>query len=107
MTKAAALKKRYVLFHYKGPENSGEMIKRGIYNEALKFFGEFGLSKIALKLISFDEKTKTGILRCERAAKDDVLGFLAIVSSVNGKKARLVAVRSSGTLAALERKSSA
>ena len=52
MTKATALKKRYIMAEVKfaSDENLGENdIKRAIYNEALKFFGEYLLSFVALK----------------------------------------------------------
>lgn len=102
MVKARALKKRYILFELRGPDMQEDRLKRAIYAEALKFFGEFGLSKVALKLVKYDPSKKTGVLRCERAHLDEVLGFLALVDSLDGRDARLVAGRSSGTLKALE-----
>lgn len=102
MTKASALKKRYILFRYSGPERDEEGLKRALYAEALRFFGELGLSYVALKLVKYDQKSKTGILRCERGHLDRTLGFLALVNSLDGSDARLSAVRSSGTLKSLE-----
>ena len=102
MTKAAALKKRYILFSYSGADKDEESIKRAIYAEALKFFGELGLSYVALKLVKYDQKSKSGVLRCERNHLDKTLGFLALLSSLDGSEARLSAVKSSGTLKSLE-----
>lgn len=103
MVRASALKKRYILFQVKCESEIGEDdVKRGIYNEALKFFGEFGLSKISLKFIEFDASSKTSIIRCARDHYKDVLGFLALVSSLNGKKARTIAKRASGTIRSLK-----
>lgn len=101
MTKARALKKRYILFRFSGPELDEGQLKRKLYHEALRFFGEFGLSFAALKLVSFDPKTSTGIIRCQRDSQDNVLGFLALLSSIEGTEARLVALKSSGTLKSL------
>lgn len=106
MAKAGSLKKRYILFELRAePRGHGavdeESLKRAIYAEALKFFGEFGLSHAALKLVGYDKNKKTGILRCERDYLDNVLGFLALVSSLDGSPARLVAMKSSGTLRSL------
>lgn len=102
MVKANSLKKRYIAFRISGPELDEEHAKRAIYAEALKFFGEFGLSHVALKLVSFDKGTKSGILRCERAHLDSVLGFLALVCSLDGAEARLLSLKSSGTVKSLE-----
>ena len=99
MTKAGALHKRYVLFEYEGKPIDESALKPLLYAEALKFFGELGLSYAALKLISFDGKS--GIIRCERNYLDKVLGFLALLSSLDGSDARLRAVKSSGTLKGL------
>jgi RNase P/RNase MRP subunit POP5 len=103
MVKVGALKKRYVLFRLQGPDTEEQSLKRAIYGEALKFFGESGLSEAALKLVSYDHEKKTGILRCERGYLKKVLGFLALVDSLNGSEARLVSITSSGTIQGLER----
>jgi len=103
MVKVRSLKKRYVLFRLQGPDMEEHALKRAIYAEALKFFGELGLSEAALKLVSYDPAKKTGILRCERGYLEKVLGFLALVNSLNGSEARLVSLKSSGTLQGLER----
>ena len=101
MTKARALKKRYVLFTYSGPEAGADALKRILYAEALSFFGELGLSHAALKLVSYDAAEKKGIVRCERDHLDEVLGFLALLSSLNGSPARIKAQKSSGTIKGL------
>lgn len=102
MVRVDSLKKRYIAFRLNSSITDPEKLKRSIYAEALKFFGEFGLSEAALKLHSYDSKTKIGILRCERSYLERVLGFLALVSSLDGTEARLVALKSSGTLKSLE-----
>ena len=101
MTKADALRKRYILFELRGAEFDAPTLKRGLYNEALKFFGEYGLSFVALKLEDFYPSTKKGFLRCERGELDKVLGFLALIHSLDGKPARIVTLKSSGTIKGL------
>lgn len=102
MTKARALKRRYILFEIRSPaEMAEERLKRALYAEALKFFGEYGLSYAALKLVSFDKDKKTGIIRCEREYLDRVLGFLALLGALDGAEARLVTLKSSGTIKSL------
>ncbi len=100
MVKARALRKRYILFSYEGKSIDETAFKHALYKEALKFFGEFGLSEAALKLISFDGKA--GIIRCERDYCERMSGFLALLSSMDGSDARLRVFKSSGTLKALE-----
>jgi RNase P/RNase MRP subunit POP5 len=101
MTRARSLKKRYVLFELRGAEYDEEKLKRSLYAEALRFFGEFGLSYAALKLVSYDKAKKQGILRCERDCMGEVLGFLALLDSLDGTPARVVSLKSSGTLKSL------
>ncbi|MBU0532486.1 Rpp14/Pop5 family protein [Candidatus Micrarchaeota archaeon] len=96
MVKVLSLKKRYIAFELRGKEMNEKELKHAIYTEALTFFGEYGLSYAALKLIEYNPVTKRGILRCERDYKDKVLGFLAL------SEIRLVALKSSGTLKSLE-----
>jgi len=98
MVKAAAMKKRYIAFELRGPQTEEESLKRAIYAEGLRFFGEYGMSFAALKLVEYFPDKKIGLIRCERSRLDDVLGFLALIDSLNGRQARLVALSSSGTL---------
>ncbi len=102
MAKSGSLRKRYVLFRFRGPIMDEEQLKRALYAEALRFFGELGLSHAALKLVSFDKSAQEGIIRCERGHLETVLGFLALISSLEGSDTRFIAVKSSGTLKSLE-----
>jgi ribonuclease P/MRP protein subunit POP5 len=104
MVKAGSLRKRYISFEFRGFESDSESLKRSLYAEALKFFGEYGLSHVALKLVEFDPAKKTGIIRCERSHLEEVLGFLALVDSLDGKPARLRSKISSGTIAGLNKR---
>ena len=102
MVKADSLKKRYVAFALKGVDMGAEVLKHAIYSEALRFFGELGLSTVALKLVAYDHPKKIGILRCERSQLERVLGFLALISNLDGAPARLIAIKSSGTIKTLQ-----
>jgi len=101
MVKAGSLRKRYIAFELRGQQMDAEMLKRALYAEALRFFGEYGLSFVALKLVEYFPDKKIGIVRCERGKLEDVLGFLALADSLDGKAARVVALKSSGTLRTL------
>lgn len=105
MVRARALKKRYIAFTIKSTAQfNEERVKHAIYEEALTFFGEYGLSFVALKLVKYDAKNNVGILRCARGQYNEVLGFLALVNDLDKTKARTIVIASSGTLAALSRK---
>jgi RNase P/RNase MRP subunit POP5 len=108
MVKAKALRKRYIAFKVRSGTAIGEEeLKHSLYKEALKFFGEYLLSFVALKLVSFDSRTSTAIIRCSRDFSDESLGFLALVSSLNGKKARTIAIATSGTIKGVQKKCNA
>ena len=94
MTKASALKKRYILFESQVPYNSVEF-ERMMYTESQKFFGEYGFSKVAFKIIGYDGKH--GIIRCARDYVFECLGFLALLS-----QPRVIAQGSSGTIKSLK-----
>lgn len=107
MGKADALKKRYIACEVKfaeGPSASEVEIKKGIYNEALRFFGEYLLSFVALKFHAYDPSRHLVVLRCRRNFTYETLGFLALVRSLNGRKARTRARAISGTMKGIERK---
>lgn len=95
------LKKRYISFILEGDLTEKEL-SREIYRYSLSFFGEYGLSKRTIKLLEFSGKE--GILLVNRDAADEVLGMLALINELGGKPARLIAKRTSGTIAALKRK---
>ncbi len=106
MVKASALRKRYILatVQFADTRTSNESeLKRGIYNEALKFFGEYLLSFVALKFVEYVEAKKTILIRCNRDFYHEVLGFLALIGSLNGIKARVIAKRVSGTIKGAKR----
>ena len=95
------LKKRYVSFQFKG-NFTEEELSRALYKYSLKFFGEYGLSSRTIKLIEFSGSK--GVLLINRDAVEETLGMLALISELEGKPARLIAKRASGTLRALREK---
>ena len=97
-------KQRYILFGLVGRErdalDEGE-IRDFIFSHFISFFGEEGFASLAFKLISYDAKKKRGVIRCERSRTMQCIGALALISSMNGKEARLESLRASGTIRAL------
>ncbi|VVB98563.1 Ribonuclease P protein component 2 [uncultured archaeon] len=105
MYSAMKLKKRYIVFKASAEAAlSGEDVKSGLYAFLLKFFGEYGYSKLAYKLLQYEEKTGFGLIRCERSSLHEILGALALIENLNGKKARTIALASSGTIKTLKDK---
>ena len=90
------MKKRYILFKTSDWINAKEA-KELLEKRALAFFGEWGLSKVVIKIIEFNEEEQMGIILCNRENFNEVLGFLALPS-----KKRFIALKSSGTLRALK-----
>lgn len=97
------LKKRYIVFQVKSSESLSEKdVNGGLYYFFLKFFGEYGYSKLAYRLLQYNEKTNLGLIRCERSSLYDLLGALALIENLNGKKTRTIALASSGTIKTLK-----
>lgn len=101
MYSALKFKKRYIVFQTKGENALEEDIKHGLYSFLLKFFGEYGYSELGYKLLQYDEKSGMGLIRCDRGALYKILGALALIENVNGKKTRTIALASSGTIKTL------
>ena len=105
MYSAMRLKKRYAVFQVKSDANLSEReVNEGISAFFLRFFGEYGHSKLSFRLLQYDDEKKLGILRCERGALKEVLGALALIDSLGQKKARAVSLASSGTIKSLREK---
>lgn len=99
-------KKRYIAINLRSDGSfSEEELKRALYKESLKFFGEYLSSFVALKLISFDVSKRIAVIRCNKDFVYETLGFLALINSLDGKRTRTVAFETSGTIKGLERKS--
>lgn len=99
----ARLKKRYVKFTLEG-DFTKEELSRALYKYSLRFFGEYGLSSRTIRLIEFDGKE--GVILADRKGANEVLGMLALISTLEGRPARIIPALTSGTLASMKRKSS-
>ncbi len=105
MYSAQRLKKRYIVFKTSSEAKlSEEDVKSGLYAFLLKFFGEYGYSQLSYKLLQYEAKESMGLIRCERGSLQELLGGLALIENLNGKKARTIALASSGTIKTLRDK---
>jgi RNase P/RNase MRP subunit POP5 len=99
------LNRRYVLGQVKGKlaEKSESEVRNAIFSCVLGFFGEQGFSALAFKLISYDGQSKRFIVRCERGKEKELVACFALANPESG--ARFETLRTSGTIAAIKRKS--
>ncbi|MFA5077272.1 MAG: Rpp14/Pop5 family protein [Candidatus Micrarchaeia archaeon] len=105
MYSAMRMKKRYVVFAVKSAAPASEEdVKKGMYAFLLRFFGEYGYSKLSYKFMQYEQKEGLALARCSRDSLNDMLGALALIENLNGKKARTTALASSGTLKTLREK---
>ena len=97
-------KERYILFEAACEMPVGEAdAKKAAYSAVLSFLGEYGWSLANPKFISYDAKSRLGILRCDHKEVAKVKAALALCSSIGGKKAALRLKKTSGTIAGLRR----
>lgn len=97
------MKKRYILFTLKGDLDK-DALSKGIYKHSLKFFGEYGLSTHIIRLIEFDGRKKEGIILVNRDGIGETLGMLALINEIDGKPARIISKKTSGTISSLKEK---
>lgn len=101
MAKALYPKKRYVAFKINGPDR--DSISPGtawdhVSNSMFSFLGSLGMSKARFKKIGLDMGSKKGIFRVSNAMHRRSLGCLVISGPIQGKKARIQVLLSSGSL---------
>ncbi len=101
MAKALYPKKRYVAFKAIGPDREkvdSMSAWRHISDSLFMFLGSLGMSRARFKKIAFDEQSKKGVFRISNSMHRKTLGCLAISGAIQGRKARLQIILSSGSL---------
>ncbi len=94
-------RRRYVVYRVLSEQ---ELDRREVL-EAVKesvgvLFGEFGLSRIRITPIFYDEAEREGILRCAHKDLWDLRAAMAFVDQIDSKKASILVKGVSGTLKA-------
>ena len=69
-----------------------------------RLFGEYGVSKAGLVLLSHDAVANCAVLRCTNTALDMVRASLASITEIRSKPAAVHVLGVSGTLRSLRRK---
>ena len=72
-------RRRYIAFNIVGKKLSTREVISNIIKTYIELFGEYGLSKASLRLISYDEDKRVGILRCNL---DSLRNTEAVLSSI-------------------------
>lgn len=98
-------KQRYIAFQVIGERifKSGE-VNKAIWETSLRVLGELETAKAKVWLIRFDERTQTGIVRCDRDYVERVRIALTMLTQINGSKAIIRTLGVSGTIKRLRMK---
>ena len=98
-------KHRYIAFQVIGerPFKKDE-IKKALWGASLRTLGELGTARVKPWFIKFDEKTQTGIVRCDRKYVEELRFALTMITEINGSRAIIRTLGVSGTIRRLKLK---
>jgi len=98
-------KHRYIAFQVIGerPFKKDE-IKKALWSASLRTLGELGTARAKPWFIKFDEKTQTGVVRCDRKCVEEVRFVLTMITEINGSKVIIRTLGVSGTIRRLKLK---
>jgi ribonuclease P/MRP protein subunit POP5 len=77
-----------------------------IWNTALDFYGELGISAVGLWLVKnlYDSKNQIGILRCAHTAVPAVVACLGLITRLGDTRVAIKILKVSGTIKGLGKK---
>lgn len=91
-------RKRYLIFLVNSPMTfSSSEVEEAIKRELERCFGERCLALSGIELISYDERTGIGVLRCYHAYLEYARAALALVSDIKGTPIALYTLKVTGT----------
>lgn len=89
---------RYVIFHVHSPLILKlEDLKAALKRHMRAFLGTYGLSRSSFKLMTYDEESKLGILRCSHDSLETIRVALALLSTINGEPSSIHVMKVVGT----------
>jgi ribonuclease P/MRP protein subunit POP5 len=97
--------KRYILFKVISQEPiTYSNLEASIWNTALEFLGEEGVSKTSMWLIKnlYKEKEQVGVIRCNAKAADAVIASLGLIQRLGDIRVILKILKISGTIKGLK-----
>ena len=69
-----------------------------------RLFGEFGLARIAPKVVRFDASRSEAILACNKEGAEDLQAAVGLISGTSETAVIVLTVRISGTIKGLKRR---
>ena len=81
---------------------SEEEVSEALNQAVREIFGEYGVSRIRLKLIEYDEEKKNGIVRCDRSSTREMRAALALITMISDRDAAFRVLAASGTIKSLK-----
>lgn len=99
------IKRRYLAVGLDGDfhPSEGEYLD-AVWSSITRLYGEFGASLTGLALITYDVERRTGVLRVNLVALNNVRAALALVTAACGKDMSVHVLGVSGTIKALRAK---
>jgi len=97
-------KHRYVKFEVLSAEPiMYSDLDAAVWNTALDFYGEFGVSEMDMWLVKnlYDRKKQIGVLRCEHDDVQTVIAFLGLISRLGDTRISIKILKVSGTIKGL------
>jgi len=96
-------KNRYISFQViseKGEEFTYSDLESAIWNVALDFLGEHGISKTSIWLLKdcWDQKKQIGILRCNHKSVQAVIATLGLIDRLGDNRVTFKILKISGTI---------
>ncbi|MCS7131150.1 MAG: hypothetical protein NZ934_00235 [Hadesarchaea archaeon] len=98
------LKRRYIAFQVSGGRIDKERATKVLRSLLQQIFLSQNAHEVEPKLISFDEVSQRGLLRCGHKLVAEFKDKMKEAKGIDGKEARLVILGVSGTIKAAKRK---
>lgn len=93
------LRKRYIVFSViSGEKLSKKEIEESIRKKIGKIYGIIGVAKTDPQVVFYDPSIKKGIIRTSHKEKELVIAALSLVREINGKKALIIPLKTTGTI---------
>jgi RNase P/RNase MRP subunit POP5 len=94
--------RRYVLVRVLSKSTlSAEQFEAAFTNSIRLHFGEFGLARIAPRLVRFDSGKSEAIVACNREGTEDLQAAIGLISDIPEAKITAITIRVSGTIKGL------
>lgn len=96
-------KKRYIKFQVipePGEDYNYSDLEAAIWNVALQFLGEIGVSKASIWIIKdlWDPKSQTGVIKCKTSSIDEVIASLGLIDRLGDNRVCFKILKVSGTI---------